>query len=317
MSSIFLPKTEKEQLPVDKEKKSIGKDRRGRDKAVVIALFLLPAFAGLVIFYFFPLVTAVRNSFYNINLLNIDNQTFAGLDNYTRLVADKTFLNSLGVTLKYAGLKLGIQVPLAFLLAMLCYKPKRGIGFVRSSIFAPTVTATSIVAIIWTLMLHPTNGLINSFLVSLGFPAQLFLTSGSQALPSVVTMSIWQDVGFTMLIFLGGLQSIPIHLLEAADIDGASAIQRTWYVTLPLLKRTILYAMLTTTVFSFKVFTLIYVSTEGGPFNSTKVAVYYIWEQGFLFLNMGYASALAIILIIVLVLVALVQNKLLQPSHEY
>lgn len=298
---------------------SIGKPistmkKRSKDTRNTAILFLILPIVGLFLFQIYPMLVAVRNSFYNVNLLAVDKQFFVGLENYKRIFQDAAFANSLIVTLKYTLAKVVLQVPMAFLLALLVHKPRKGVGFVRTSIFAPTVTATSIVAIIWSLMLHPTNGLINSFLNSLNLPAQKFLTSGAQALPSIITMTIWQDVGFTMLIFLGGLQSINKELLEVAELDGANAWQRVTRVIIPLMKRSILYASLTTTIFSFKVFTVIHLTTQGGPFESTKASVYYIYQKGIKFLEMGYASAMAVVLVIIITVVALIQNKVMQAE---
>ncbi len=285
--------------------------------AAVILLFMLPTVVGLGLFQYFPLLTAVRNSLYDLNLLDPSHAIFVGIDNYLRMWEDERFHISLLNTLFYTTIKLIVQLPLALALALLVQRQIRGIGFVRSAIFAPTVTAVSIAAVIWNLMYDPQNGFFNAILQTLGLPPQPFLTSASQALPSIIAMSVWLDAGFTMLIFLSGLQGIPYDYYEAARIDGASNWNLFRYITLPLLSRTTLFAVVTTTIFAFKIFTPVYIMTKGGPLDSTLVAVYYIFEQGFVFLDMGYASTLAVVLILILLIVAGLQGLLLRSQFEY
>lgn len=282
-----------------------------------IILFLLPTILGLILFQYIPLLNALRNSFLNVNLLAPGQDTFAGLSNYIRMAHDQRFLKSLMNTGLYASLKIVVQVPISLALALLVQQKIRGISFVRSALFAPTVTALSIVAVIWNLMYDPVYGFFNTVLQSFGISPQPFLTSPNQALLSITAMSIWQDVGYTMLIFLSGLQSIPDDYYEVAQIDGAGKIQLLRYITLPLLQRTTLFAIMTTTIFAFKVFTPIYIMTKGGPYFSTLVSVYYIFERGFIYLDMGYASALAVILVSMVLLLALIQNRLIQAQFEY
>ena len=282
-----------------------------------ILIFLGPSMLGLILFQYLPMGTAVWNSFRNLSLLNPDNSFFIGLDNYTRLIHDTRFLHSLGTTLLFAAVKVLFQIPIALALALLVKQQIRGISIVRSAIYAPVVTAVSIAAVIWNMMYHPEQGLINAMLEAIGIARQPFLTSIGQALPAITAMSIWQDAGFTMLIFLAGLQGIPEVYYEAADIDGASAIAKLRHITVPLLQRTTLYAVVTTTIFSFRAFTQVYVMTNGGPSDATRLAVYHIYETGFVFSEMGYASAMAVILIAILMVVAYTQARLLATSFEY
>jgi ABC-type sugar transport system permease subunit len=213
--------------------------------------------------------------------------------------------------------KLILQLPLALFLATLVKQPRKGIGIVRSAIFAPVVTAGTIVAVVWNLMYDPGNGLFNAVLQGFGVPPQPFLTSAGQALPSILIMTIWQDVGLTMLIFLAGLQGIPVEFYDAAAIDGASPLDMLLHITLPLLKRTIFFAAVMTTVFSFQVFAPIYVMTKGGPIDSTMMVVYVMYNQAFSLLRMGYASAMAVLVMVILVAVSLVQGRFLRSEFEY
>jgi len=291
--------------------------RRNLESVVVVTTFLGPAIAGLALFQYWPLVTALRNSFYNLNLLIPDQAAYIGVANYAHMIRDQRFYVSLYNTFFYTTAKLVIQLPIALALAMVVQREARGIAIVRSAIFAPTVTAVSIVAVIWNLMYDPQHGFFNTILQAVGIAAQPFLTSGSQAMPAIIAMSIWQDAGFTMLIFLSGLTGIPEEFYETARLDGASAVALFRYITLPLLQRTTLFAVVTTTIFAFKVFTPIYIMTQGGPFDKTLVGVYYIYQQGFTYLDMGYASTLAVVMIALLLVISAVQAFLFRTQFQY
>lgn len=287
-------------------------------RSLLIGLsFLLPALVGLLVFQAAPLAVAVRNSLYRINLLNPDAAVFLGAGNYARLLEDETFWVALANTLLYMVGKLVLQVPLGLLAALLVNQGLRGTTLVRSALFAPVVTSGTVVAIIWNLMYYPEAGLFNALLTAVGLPPQPFLTSPKQALASIILVGVWQDVGFTMLLFLGGLQGIPGDLYEASAIDGARPSQQFWQITLPLLRRTVALAVFMGTIVSFRVFTPIYVMTQGGPQDSTLNSVYYMYLQGFKFLSMGYASAVAVVVIVVLAAITLVQARLLRTDLEY
>lgn len=293
------------------------KRRRKINFALTVGLFLAPTLIGLAIFQYLPIISAVRYSLFDMNLLNPDMRTFIGLDNYLTLIKDAKFWASLMRTLFFAAAKIGIQLPLALMLAILVQRQIKGIGIVRSAIFAPLVTSVTVVAVIWNLMYHPDNGIFNALLQTVGLPRQPFLASPDQALPAIIAMSIWQDVGFSMLILLSGLQGIPEIYYEAAAIDGAGRWATLRNITLPLLTRTIFFAVIMTTISSFQVFTSVYVMTKGGPMDATRVAVYYIYEQGFSFLSMGYASALAVVLLIIIAIIAFIQARLMKSDFEY
>jgi multiple sugar transport system permease protein/fructooligosaccharide transport system permease protein len=283
----------------------------------VIVLFLLPTVVGLGLFQFIPLVSAVRNSFYDTSLLNPSNKSFIGFDNYIRLINDSRFLGSIKTTLLFTGGILLFQVPLGLILALVVQRKRPGMGLLRSAIFVPVVTAITVSAVIWNLMYNPENGLLNTFLAFLGLPRQPFLTSASQALPSIIVMSIWQEVGLTMTLFLAGLKGIPNEFYDAAEIDGANRLQLFWHITLPLLRRTITYTIISSTIFSFTVFASVYVMTKGGPNNSTRVVIYHIYEQAFRLNEIGYASAQALVLMVIMAAIALVQGRLLRTDLEY
>jgi ABC-type sugar transport system permease subunit len=287
------------------------------DKISVIILFLLPTIVGLVIFQFTPLISAVETSFYNTSLMKPDNRSFIGLQNYARLISDERFIGSIKTTFLFTVGILLFQLPLGLLLAIVVQRDRIGVGLLRGAIFAPVVTSVAVSAVIWNLMYNPNNGLINAFLGSIGLQPQPFLTSASQALLSIIVMTIWQEVGLSMTIFLAGIQGIPTEFYEAARIDGANSLQLFRHVTLPLLRRTITYSIISSTIFSFTVFASVYVMTKGGPLNSTRVVIFQIYEQAFRLNEIGYASAQAVVLMMIMAVIAFIQAKILRTDFEY
>ena len=281
--------------------------RTRRGSVYFAALVLgLPAIAGIFIFYYLPIYQAVRYSFSNYNLI-AGTIEWIGLDNYTRMLADASIFNSFKVTLLFFVLKVPLLMALGLGLAMLVQRAFRGVGFLRTVILLPTVTSMVVVTTVWGFMYHPTSGLFNSFLTGLGLPAQDFLTSRSQALPSIVAITIWKDAGLTMLFYLAGLMGISETYYEAARIDGANKWQQFWHITLPSLRGTTLFVLVTSTVAAFKVFVPVFMTTGGGPLNSTKVILVSIYEFAFRFNQMGYAAAISVVLALILIVVSVLQ----------
>jgi ABC-type sugar transport system permease subunit len=283
----------------------------------VAALFLLPTFAGLLVFHWWPLAVAIWNSTLRFSPLNPNAAVFIGLDNYTNLFSNERFQRAMVNTLIYIFGKLILQIPLGLGLALLLNRNLPGTRIVRGGVFAALVASEAIVALLWNILYTPDNGLINVFLGQIGIPSQPFLTNTLQALPSVLVMIVWKDIGFTTLILLAGLQTIPHDFHEAAEIDGAGPFARLIYITLPLLKRMLLLATFMATISGSRIFIPIALMTDGGPENATVNAVYFMYEQAFKFQRMGEASATAMLIILLLVAITLVQAGLLRTDHEY
>lgn len=263
-------------------------------------LLSLPALVGLAIFWYWPTIQAVILGFQDYNLMS-GSQAWTGLENYRTAATDPllalTFLN----TVIYFLMEVPLQMALALALALLV---RRGPAWLRTVILVPTVTSMVVVSVIWGLMYHPNSGLINSLLAGVGVPPQPFLTSAQQAMPSIALLMIWKNVGFSMLFFLAGLVSIPGNYYEAAATDGANGRQLFRYITLPLLRGTVVFLLITNTVSAFKVFTPIFLITEGGPINATRVVVLYIFENAFRFNKMGYAAAISVLLALFLLILS-------------
>ncbi len=286
-----------------------------QQRYLAAAAFLLPAALGIMAFSILPILQALRISFFDYSLLNPD-QIPVGLENYDRAVKDPVFRIALRNTLSYTVLLVALQTVWALGLAFLLKQRVRGLAFFRSAFFIPVVTSLVVISTVWKLMFN-SQGFINGFLRTVGLPPQPFLSSAAQALPSLVLMSMWKDVGFYMLIFLAGLQAIPLELYESASIDGASKWQGFWGITLPLLRRATVFVVVVGTISAFKVFTPVYLMTDGGPADSTMVIVFYIFRSAFRYFQMGYASAMSVVLLGIVLVLTLIQFRLLRTSVEY
>ncbi len=290
--------------------------QRRRREYLVALLFVLPALTNFAAFRYFPIISALRASLWDYSLLG-GFGNFRALGQYARALEDPVFWHSMRVTVEFVLLKVPVQVVLALGLALVTQREVRGMGVVRSAIFTPVVTSMIVVSIVWAMMYHAQQGLVNSILVSLGIPRQHFLSDPVLALPAMTVMTIWKDVGFTMIILLAGLKGISHEYYEAAAIDGASRFQQLWYITLPLLKRVMLFVVVTQTIQSFQVFAPVYAMTRGGPQDATKAIVYYIYQHAFSFQDMGYASTLSIIVLFIILTVSLVQMRVLRSDVEH
>jgi len=271
-------------------------------------LFFLPALIILVTFRLVPIFLSLRVSFYDAHLLR-GTETFIGLENFAIALQDQVLIDSLKTTGLYVLMKIPVQVVLALGLAMLVNRRLMFRGLVRSTPLMAVVMPMSIAAMLWQLMYHPTNGLINSIFRTIGLPAQPFLTDIQQALPALVGMTIWKDLGFYMIFYLAGLQGIPGEYYDAARVDGASGWDEFRHITLPLLRRTTLVVVLLSTVFAFQVFVPVYVMTQGGPRGVTNVIVYYMYTAAFHFMRVGYANTIAIITLVIVLAIAAFQLK--------
>jgi len=279
-------------------------------------LFLLPALADVLVFRWWPLVVSVSRSVDQYTLIS-QARRYIGLANFHDIFTSATFYTSLKVTGLYALLRIPFEVALGFALAIFVNQRFRGMAIVRTAVFVPAATSLAVMSVVWNLMYQPQYGIVNSLLNAMGIPAQNFLTDVHQALPSIAAAVIWKDVGLPMIIFLAGLQGIPQEFYEAAAIDGTGALQRLWTITIPLLRRTFMYVVVVTTVFSFLDFAPVYVMTHGGPQHSTYTLIYYIYESAFVNQSVGYANALTVVLFVILLSLTLLQMKALRSDLEY
>jgi multiple sugar transport system permease protein len=285
-----------------------------RRNFIIAFLFIAPALLNFTIFRYFPIIKAAQASVYQYSLLG-GFKDFIGLDHYQRLFEDPVFWQSMKVTGLFVLYKVPIEIVLALALAIFLQRETLGAGLVRSAIMAPLVTSIIVVSIIWAMMYHSDQGLFQSILGFFGIPKQTFISNENRALPALTAMMIWKDVGFSMIILMAGIKSIPTVYYEAAVVDGASKWQLFRNVTIPLLRPVLMFVIITRTIFSFQMFVPVYQMTKGGPLNSTKVIVFYIYQQGFLFQDMGYASALAMVTLAILLIVSVLQMRVLRTDY--
>lgn len=277
--------------------------------------FTLPALIGLALFGLVPLIYAVGVSFFRFDLVSGD-RGYIGLLNYQQILRDARFWRALSNTIYYAVMLIPAQTILGLALALLVQRATRGVTFFRSTYYLPVVSSMVVASTLWRIMYDSHNGIFNSILGAVGLPPQPFLTSPDQAMPALVFMSTWKWVGISMLIFLGGLNAIPSEYNEAAEVDGAGRMRSFLHITLPLLRRPALFVVVMNTVNAFKLFTPIYVITQGGPRESTVTVVFHIFRSGFRYYAMGYASAMSVLLLVLVLGLTLFQFRLLRSEVE-
>ncbi len=294
---------------------SIKKERR---KEVITAwLFSAPSLLLLLFFLVIPFAMAFIFSFTDQRLIPNPNvpTEFIGLRNYVRLFSDETFYRAILNNFLFALIVVPIQTSFALMLAVLINQKLKLINLYRTIYFSPVVITMVVVAVVWSNLFNPEQGLINQFLNFISFgriKSISWLEDTRYAFPAIMMLSIWQGVGFQMVIFLAGLQDIPAELYEAARVDGASRGQSFWYVTLPQLKNTTVFVVITTTILAFKLFTQVWVLTKGGPQNSTMTTIVYLYRQGFRELRVGYASTIAVVFFLIVLGISLLQRVFLR-----
>jgi multiple sugar transport system permease protein len=276
--------------------------------------FVLPALVLIAVFFFVPVVAGLVLSFTDFDIYAIgrpETARFVGLRNYARVLTDPMFWKALGNTLVFvvAGGPLSVLTSLGAAM-LVSSKLVRWPGLWRSVFFMPVVTTLVAVAIVWRYLLHPQYGLINFGLGRLGVAPIDWLGNPHYAIPAIILLAVWKNFGYNMLIFVAGIQSIPEELYEAAELDGASGWARFWHVTVPGLAPTFLFVGLMTMLGQFQVFSEPYVMTQGGPLKSTTTVVMLMYEEGFRWWRMGYASALAFVLFVIMMIGTLIQMQL-------
>ena len=271
-------------------------------------LFLLPAMLIFLVFKYIPLIDNFKISFTNWNLFS-PQKTFVGLQNYKAIFASSLFWKILGNTFFYTVFSTLISVVLGLLVAIALFgRPSKSRSFLKTLFFVPNVTTASAVAILWMWIFDPDFGLSGQIFNLLGKQSPRWLMTPQYAMWIIISLSVWRSMGYVMLIYSSGLAGIGNDVYEAATIDGASSWQKMTRITLPLLKPTTYFLVLTSFIQAMQVFDIVSVMTGGGPYDSTNVLNLYIYQMAFRRSKAGYASALSVVLFVILLICTIIQQ---------
>jgi multiple sugar transport system permease protein len=288
------------------------RSRAGRSQWRGLA-FILPIGVLFAVFRFWPMVDAFWLSFHDYDLLT--ESEWIGLENYRALLSDPLFLQSLRVTAYYV---IGTCIPLWVLslgLAMMLNRSMRGKGLFRVIIFLPAIVPAVVLPVLWRFLYHP-YGLVNRILESLGLSGVNWLTDSASVIPAFILTSEWRFVPLFAIIYLAGLQGIPAQYYEAAEIDGARAPRRFFSITLPMLRPTIAVVVIVSVTLTAKTLVLALLMTNGGPSGASRVLSLFVYQTGFQFLKLGYASAASMVLLAIMLVFTVVQLRLLRVEKD-
>jgi ABC-type sugar transport system permease subunit len=270
-------------------------------------LMSLPYILYFLLFVGFPLVFSFILIFHKWNV--ITPMEWIGMRNFIRLFQDKLFFKSILNTLRFLIIHIPLQIIVALTLAVLLNQKIKARGFFRAIYFLPVIVSGVVITLLWRQLYAYDSGLLNTLLKSIGFSRIPWITHPDWAMPSIAIMATWKNVGLYVVLFLVGLQGIPRYLYEAADIDGAGAVQQFFHITLPALNSTLVLVIILSTIGGFSLFIEPFVMTGGGPVNSTLSAMLYIYNQAFYFGHMGYAATLGFFFAAIVLMVVLIQKK--------
>ncbi|BCJ37716.1 ABC transporter permease [Actinocatenispora thailandica] len=285
--------------------------RMRRSGSGMALLFVAPYLLLFLVFRILPTLAGMALSLAKYQITGI--LEWRGLDNFQRLFTDDLFWNALRVTAVYTVIAVPLTLVVALAMAQLSARSIRGIRVYRALYFLPVITSLVTSGVIWQ-WLYAEHGPLNGLFGLLGIGPVPWLSSGAAVLPSLSLLSVWTRFGYDMLILLAGLLAIPQEYSEAAMLDGASAWQRFWHITLPQLKPAMFFVVILEIVQSFQVFDVIYVMTGGGPVRSSYSLVFFVYDQGFHYFDFGYASAAGVVLFAITLIVSLVQRRLFRED---
>jgi multiple sugar transport system permease protein/raffinose/stachyose/melibiose transport system permease protein len=272
-------------------------------------LFAFPSLAIIIVFIVYPITQSFWYSLHNWRI-GADVQEWLGLGNYIELFSDDLFWNALRVTVVFAIVSVIAQMTLGYWAAAALLRDSWFNRVVRSIFFFPTIVALATIGLVWRFLLDPSIGLVGGLAAAFGAEPIAWLQDTTLALPTVIFVSVWKNLGFTMVILLAGLKGVPAHLYEAARLDGATGWQLTRYVTLPSIRPTLLFTTMILTINSLQVFDLVYVMTNGGPLFATDTLVTMMFREGFENFDIGYASAIAWVLFLLIMILSALQLRL-------
>jgi multiple sugar transport system permease protein len=302
-------------------------------------LFILPALAIIILFRLYPILQAIRMSFFKWGMAG--PLYTVGLKNFGRLLVDTKFYQSLGNTFWYVVFVVPLTIILSLLFAQMLNQRISGRGIYRTIYYLPVVTSIVAISVVWKWIFNPDRGILNAmfsifgleglkwlndargifeiFLAPFHITASGFFAGPSIALCALIIMAVWHNIGYCVIIALAGLQNVPEQYYEAARIDGAGTWKTFRHVTLPLISPTIFYLIITQSIFAFNTFTPVYVMTQppGGPLGTTKLVVFYLYEQAFKLWNLGYANAIAFVIFIIIFFLTQFQKRFIERRVHY
>ena len=282
------------------------------NKKIVPYLLVSPYIIHFFVFIAFPVVFSIVLTFHNWNI--ISPMEYIGLGNFVRLFNDQFFFRSIWNTLVFLIIHIPLQIVAALAIAQVLNQKIKFRGFFRAAYFLPVIVSGVVVTILWQQLYGFDSGLLNRLLVSLGLGKVGWLVDPDVAMPSIAVMATWKNVGLYIVLFLVGLQTVPPHYYEAADIEGANKWQKFFKITLPTINPTIFMVFILSTIGGFSLFIEPYILTGGGPLNSTLSAVLYIYKQGFFYYHMGYAATLGFFFAFLILAVVMIQKKFIEKE---
>jgi multiple sugar transport system permease protein len=299
--------------------KPLSMQRQKRQDTLAGWLFIGPALFFFSIFTVFPVLFGAFLSLFKINVTTIDNRTFVGLDNFPKVLGSEDFQIALGNTARFSFFVVTIQTILALLLAVAVNQKIKGKTFFRTAFFFPSISSSVVISIIF-LWVFNKFGLLNYFLSIFGINGPVWVDDPKTALPSIMGLNIWTTSGTFMVIYLAALQDIPAQLYEAAAVDGATAVQKFFKITVPLLAPTTFFIVTLGIIGTFQVFDQAFVISagSGGPEKSTLTIVFYIYQQAFKERNgMGIAAAASVVLFVIIFALTLIQRRFFRTEQQY
>lgn len=281
-------------------------------------LFILPAMSFIVVFTVIPLVAALVISTLKMDIF-LQTIRFAGLDNFQKLLGDERFWNALKNTVCFTVIEMPLQIMIALIAAVYVARNTLFRKFLRSVFFVPFICSLTAIGIIWSFLLDPQTGIVTHYLHQLGFPRLSFFHDPQLAMPSVILITVWRNFGYSMVILVAGIQSIPQTYYEAARMDGAGPVKQFFNITLPMLIPALNFCVIIQTIQALQVFDQIFVTTKGGPLHATDTMVNYIYNTGFATapFDLGYASAMSVVLLVIIMVTTLSMHRYFLKREEF
>lgn len=275
-------------------------------------LLVSPYLLHFSVFVAFPVVFSVVLTFHSWNI--ISPMKYVGFANYRHLIHDRLFWQAVWNTVRFLIVHIPLQILVALTLAELLNRTVRGAAFFRAAFFLPVIVSGVVVTILWQQLLSYNSGILNRLLTTVGMARVAWLDDPTVAMYSIAVMATWKNVGLYIILFLVGLQSVPVQLYEAADLEGATNWQKFRYITLPMINPTIFTVVVLSTIGGFSLFVEPYIMTEGGPMNTTLSAVMYIYRQAFQYYHMGYSATLGFCFALIILFVVIIQRRYVEQE---